>query len=172
MFPYLHVSMIGPLDPYISHANCSLYIREVSSVSGWITDPCTLDCIHTPGSLLSQVCRFAPSQSQSGNWIIQKHVKNDAPNLFWWKFPWCSQLLPTVCTLLLVVQNTTTRVQSRSPSWAKCSRHSHLLCSVCAMPRSISVPTGQPRGHRAAVQDEVTQCHPPWLRERHQISLI
>lgn len=31
--------MTGPLDPYASHANYSLYIREVSSVSGWITDP-------------------------------------------------------------------------------------------------------------------------------------
>lgn len=101
----------------ISHGNYSLYIREVSSVSGWITDPLhpgfSVGLYSYTSSLLPQVCRYAPSQSQSGNWIIQKQVKTDAPNLFQWKFLWCLQLLPTVWTHFLFLQNTTAWVQTR-----------------------------------------------------------
>lgn len=169
--------MTGPLDPYASHANYSLYIREVSSVSGWITDPLhpglsaglySYTRFFTPPGV--QICTLPITEwelNHSGaceNWCTQL-ILVEVPLVFpafahhMHTFPCFAEHHYTDSEQMSILGNV---LQAFTPG-----------CNVGAMWVQCSGAFQYPhhsQESRVAVQEEVTQCHPQWLRDRHQIS--
>lgn len=173
IFPTVLFSTIGLLDPFISHANYSLCIREVSSESEWIADP-----LH-PG--------FSAGLYSYTRFFTHPGVHICTLPITEWELKYHSEAWEKWCTKRTLVE-----VPLVFPAFAHCmytfsyfaehyytgsDQKSILSNMLQAFPRGVQCPgTFQYPPHRSqrhdrvAVQEEVTQCHPHWLRERQQIS--